>query len=60
MTTRAKKVEGGYELTGTKAWITSGGEAHVYLVMAKTDPNAGARGVSWLRDRKGHAGDELR
>lgn len=35
-----------YCLNGVKAWITSGGEAGVYLVTAKTDPNAGARGVS--------------
>lgn len=46
MKTRAEKVKGGYRLSGTKAWITSGGEAQVYLVMAKTDPQAGARGVS--------------
>ena len=46
MKTGAKKVKGGYTLNGTKAWITSGGEAQIYLVMAKTDPNAGARGVS--------------
>ncbi len=56
MTTRAKKVEGGFELSGTKAWITSGGEAHVYLVMAKTDPNAGARGVSCFVVEKGTPG----
>ena len=56
MTTRAKKVEGGYSLTGTKAWITSGGEAHVYLVMAKTDPSAGARGVSCFVVEKGTPG----
>lgn len=56
MKTRAEKVEGGYRLNGTKAWITSGGEAHVYLVMAKTGPNAGARGVSCFilsKDAKG-------
>ena len=56
MTTQAKKVEGGYTLSGTKAWITSGGEAHVYLVMAKTDPNAGARGVSCFVVEKGTPG----
>ena len=56
MTTRATKVEGGYELTGTKAWTTSGGEAQVYLVMAKTDPNAGARGVSCFIVEKGTDG----
>ena len=56
MTTRAKKVDGGFELSGTKAWITSGGEAHVYLVMAKTDPDAGARGVSCFVIEKGTPG----
>jgi alkylation response protein AidB-like acyl-CoA dehydrogenase len=35
-----------YRLNGTKAWVTSGGEAGVYLVTAKTNPAAGARGVS--------------
>ena len=46
MKTRAERTEGGYLLSGTKAWITSGGEAHIYLVMAKTEPEAGARGVT--------------
>lgn len=35
-----------YRLNGAKAWVTSGGEAGVYLVTAKTDPSAGSRGVS--------------
>lgn len=46
MTTRADRTGSGYRLSGTKAWITSGGEAQLYLVMAKTDPKGGARGVS--------------
>lgn len=46
MTTRAEPVAGGYRLTGTKAWITSGGHADLYVVLAKTDLSAGARGVS--------------
>ena len=46
MKTKAVKTDGGYKLSGTKAWITSGGEAQLYLVMAKTDVNAGARGVT--------------
>lgn len=46
MRSRAERVPGGYRLWGTKAWVTSGGEALSYLVMAKTDPSAGARGVS--------------
>ncbi len=46
MTSRADKVDGGYVLNGTKAWITGGGEAQLYLIMVKTDPSAGARGVT--------------
>jgi acyl-CoA dehydrogenase len=56
MKTKAVKVKDGYVLSGTKAWITSGGEAHVYLVMAKTDLNAGARGVSCFILEKGTQG----
>jgi acyl-CoA dehydrogenase len=44
--TRAERVPGGFELHGTKAWITGGGKAQLYLVLAKSDPQAGARGVS--------------
>jgi acyl-CoA dehydrogenase len=44
--TRARRADGGYRLDGSKAWITSGGEADVYLVLAKTDPEAGARGIT--------------
>lgn len=43
---RAERVEGGYLLNGSKAWITSGGEAQLYLVLVKTDSQAGARGVT--------------
>ena len=56
MKTKAEKVEGGYKLNGTKAWVTSGSEAQVYLVMAKTDSNAGARGVSCFILEKGTKG----
>jgi acyl-CoA dehydrogenase len=56
MKTKAEKVEGGYKLNGTKAWVTSGSEAQVYLVMAKTDMNAGARGVSCFILEKGTRG----
>lgn len=45
-----------YRLNGTKAWVTSGGEAGVYLVTAKTDPQAGARGVSAFLIEAGTAG----
>ena len=56
MTTKAQRVAGGYLLNGAKAWVTSGGEAQLYLVMAKTDPAAGARGVSTFLVEKGAAG----
>jgi alkylation response protein AidB-like acyl-CoA dehydrogenase len=37
MKTNAKKVAGGYELQGSKMWITSGGLSEVYVVMARTN-----------------------
>lgn len=46
MRSTAIKEGDSYRLNGVKAWITSGGEAGVYLVTAKTDPSARARGVS--------------
>ncbi len=33
-------------LNGTKQWITNGGEANIYTVIAMTDPAKGARGAS--------------
>lgn len=44
--TTATKTDGGYILNGEKAWITSGSQAQVYLVLAKTNPSAGAKGIS--------------
>jgi isovaleryl-CoA dehydrogenase len=35
-----------YVLSGTKMWITNGPDADVVVVYAKTEPNAGARGIS--------------
>jgi glutaryl-CoA dehydrogenase len=37
MTTRAKKVDGGFSLTGTKSWITSSPIADVFIVWAKDE-----------------------
>ncbi len=37
-----------YLLNGTKNWITNGGSASVYLVMAQTDPSKGSRGINTL------------
>jgi alkylation response protein AidB-like acyl-CoA dehydrogenase len=41
---RAEEVEGGYRITGTKAWITHGGVADFYALFART--GEGSRGVS--------------
>src|ERR1700693_2307266 len=44
--TRAAREGDHYVLNGTKTWVTNGGGSGVYLVFAKTDPDAGARGVT--------------
>ncbi|MGW5570391.1 acyl-CoA dehydrogenase family protein [Nocardia thailandica] len=46
MTTRATPAEGGYVLNGAKTFITNGGSADLVVLAAKTDPDAGAHGVS--------------
>jgi alkylation response protein AidB-like acyl-CoA dehydrogenase len=46
MRTRAVRGGSGYAITGTKQWITNGGEADFYVVIAMTDPARGARGAS--------------
>ncbi|MEM8943095.1 MAG: isovaleryl-CoA dehydrogenase [Pseudomonadota bacterium] len=35
-----------YVLNGTKMWITNGPDADVYVIYAKTDPDAGSRGIT--------------
>jgi alkylation response protein AidB-like acyl-CoA dehydrogenase len=35
-----------YILTGNKLWVTNAGIADIFIVFAKTDPQAGARGIS--------------
>lgn len=44
--TRAVRSGKTYRLNGTKSWVTNGGESGVYLVFAKTEPAAGARGIT--------------
>ncbi|MBS4218876.1 acyl-CoA dehydrogenase [Bacillus sp. FJAT-49711] len=44
--TRAVHVNGHYKLNGTKAFVSNGGEADLYIVFAITDLNAGSRGMS--------------
>jgi len=45
-----------YLLNGTKNWITNGGTASVYLVMAQTDASKGHRGINCLIVEKGMDG----
>ena len=53
--TTARKTEGGYLLNGTKMWITSGGIAKTYIVMARTG-GEGSKGVSAFIVRDGTKG----
>jgi alkylation response protein AidB-like acyl-CoA dehydrogenase len=46
MRTKAVKQGDEYILNGTKCFITNGGVAHVYTVVALTDPSKGSRGAS--------------
>ena len=45
-----------YVLNGTKQWITNGGEAFIYTVIALTDPTRGPRGASAVLVEKGTPG----
>ncbi len=54
--TQAKPIEGGYILNGTKQWITNGGEAEIYTIIAVTDKTKGARGASAFIIEKGFKG----
>ena len=46
MRLKAEKHGDHYRLNGTKMWITNGPEADVIVVYAKTDPQAGPRGIT--------------
>jgi len=49
----------GYLLNGTKQWITNGGEAGIYSIIAMTDRSRGARGASAMLVEKGTKGFEF-
>ncbi len=53
---RAEKRADGYALTGRKMWITNGPDADVVVAYAKTDPAAGARGITAFIVEKGWKG----
>lgn len=46
MKLRAEKRDDHYRLNGTKYWITNGPDADTLVVYAKTDPDAGAKGIT--------------
>lgn len=46
MTLRAEKRNGYYLLNGNKYWITNGPDADTLVVYAKTDPEAGSKGIT--------------
>ena len=48
-----------YVLNGTKNWITNGGTASVYLVIAQTDREKGHKGINVLIVEKGMEGFEI-
>lgn len=56
MKTRAEKKGDRYVLTGNKMWITNGPIAETLVVYAKTDPNAGSRGITAFLIEKGMKG----
>ncbi len=46
MQTHAASTADGFVVNGCKTWISNGGLAHFYVVFAKTDVTAGARGIT--------------
>lgn len=57
LTATAQRVGDGWHLTGEKRFIGNGGASRYYIVFAKTDPEAGARGISaFIVDREVDAG----
>lgn len=56
LATRAERVDGGWKLNGSKAWITNGGEADVFVVFANAKPEAGYKGITAFILERGNAG----
>jgi|CXWL01.1.fsa_nt_gi alkylation response protein AidB-like acyl-CoA dehydrogenase len=54
--TRATPTEGGWIITGQKMWITSATMADFFTVAAKTDPEAGFKGIDFFLVEKGMPG----
>ena len=56
LATRAQKADGGWSLTGSKAWITNGGEADIFVVFANAKPEAGYKGITAFIVERGMPG----
>jgi alkylation response protein AidB-like acyl-CoA dehydrogenase len=56
--TALKRADGGYTLNGSKTFITNGWHADLVIVVAKTDPAAGAKGTSLFLVERGTPGFE--
>jgi len=52
----ARREGDGYVLNGAKNWVTNGGRAGVYLIFARTDREAGNRGLSAFLVERGATG----
>ena len=57
-TTAIQQADGSYLLNGSKTFITNGWHADLVIVVAKTDPAAGAKGTSLLLVERGMPGFE--
>lgn len=56
MRLRADRVEGGFRLNGTKFWITNAPYAQTLVVYAKTEPEAGSKGITAFLVEKDYPG----
>jgi alkylation response protein AidB-like acyl-CoA dehydrogenase len=59
MVTTAYRGEDGYVLNGSKRFITNAGVAHLYTVFARSDPDAGHRGITCFLVEAGTPGFEV-
>jgi alkylation response protein AidB-like acyl-CoA dehydrogenase len=57
-TSAVKQADGSYVLNGSKTFITNGWHADLVIVVAKTDPAAGAKGTSLFLVERGMPGFE--
>jgi isovaleryl-CoA dehydrogenase len=56
MRLKAEKKGDRYVLNGNKMWITNGPDADVYVIYAKTNPNAGPKGITAFLVERGFSG----